>query len=66
MNLKAFHIFFISAATVLAAGLGVWCLREHAQAGDGAGVLAGAVASFAAAIGLVVYGAWFLRKVKGL
>lgn len=66
MNLKAFHVLFIAAATVLAAGLGVWCLRQHAAARDGAGVLAGAVASFAAAVGLVVYGAWFLRKVKGL
>ena len=66
MNLKAFHIFFIAAATLLAGGLGVWCLREHAAAGDGAGILVGAVASFAAAAGLVAYGAWFLRKMRGM
>jgi len=66
VNLKAFHVLFIGAATLLAGGLGVWCLREHAAAGDGAGILVGAVVSFAAAGGLVVYGAWFLRKVKGL
>jgi hypothetical protein len=65
VSLKAFHVLFIAAATLLAGGLGVWCLREHAAA-DGAGTLAGAVASFAAAGGLVAYGTWFLRKVKGL
>jgi hypothetical protein len=27
---------------------------------------AGAVVSFAAAAGLVAYGAWFLRKMRGL
>ena len=66
MSLKAFHVLFIVAATLLAGGLGVWCLREHAAAGDGAGILVGAVVSFAAAGGLVVYGAWFLRKMRGL
>ena len=66
MSLKAFHVLFIVASTLLAGGLGVWCLREHAAAGDGAGALAGAVASFAAAAGLVGYGVWFLRKVRAL
>jgi hypothetical protein len=66
VSLKAFHVLFIAAATVLAGGLGVWCLREHAAASDGAGTIACAVASFAAAAGLVAYGTWFLRKVKGL
>ena len=66
MNLKAFHVAFITAATLLFAGLGVWCLREHADAGDGRGLLVGAVASFIAAAGLLAYGGWFLRKVRGL
>ena len=66
MNLKAFHVAFITAATLLFAGLGVWCLREHAAANDGAGLVAGAVGSFLAAAGLLVYGGWFLRKVRGL
>jgi len=66
VNLKAFHIVFIAAATVLAGGLGVWCLREHAAASDGVGILFGAVVSFVAAAGLVAYGAWFLRKMRGL
>jgi hypothetical protein len=66
VNLKAFHVLFIVASTLLAGGLGVWCLREHAAAGNGAGALVGALLSFAAAAGLVAYAAWFLRKVKGL
>lgn len=66
MNLKAFHVAFITAATLLFAGLGVWCLREHAAAHDGAGFVAGAVAAFVAAAGLLAYGGWFLRKVRSL
>ena len=66
MNLKAFHVAFITAATLLFVGLGVWCLREHAEAHDGRGLIAGAVASFLAAAGLLAYGGWFLRKVRSL
>ena len=66
MNLKAFHVAFVTAATLLFAGLGVWCLREHAAADDGAGYVAGALGSFVAAGGLLVYGGWFLRKMRGL
>jgi len=65
MNLRAFHILFIGAATALAAFLGVWCLNLH-RAEDGLGSLLAAVASFAAALGLVVYGSWFLRKTRRL
>jgi hypothetical protein len=65
MNLRAVHLVFIGAATALAALLGWWCLNLY-RTEDGAGALLGAVGSFAAALGLVAYGSWFLRKTRQL
>lgn len=59
MSLKLFHVVFIAAALALALWTGMWAL------GEGSAVWL-AVASFAAAAGLVVYGAWFLRKMRGV
>ena len=58
MNLRAFHVLFISASVLLALGLGAWCVREHSPAGA-----AGAVV---VALALVVYETWFLRKTRKL
>jgi hypothetical protein len=58
MSLKAFHIAFIALATLLALWLAVWA------AGNGFPLLAGGAGAAAAA--LVVYGIWFLRKMKGV
>ncbi|HXT19438.1 MAG TPA: hypothetical protein VN923_01685 [Thermoanaerobaculia bacterium] len=63
MSLKAFHVIFISAAVVLAVWLGVWAWGQRQAAGDG-GFTALAIGAFAAAAGLVVYEAWFLRKTR--
>lgn len=63
MNLRAFHIVFIAAATLLAVVLGVWCLRLY-RAQDGVLTLVSALASFGVALALLLYGSWFLRKVR--
>ena len=65
MSLKAFHVFFVVVSTLLALGFGVWSVNEYARAGRG-GTLAMGVASFVAAVALVVYGFWFLRKLKNV
>ena len=65
MSLKAFHIVFIVISTLLALGTGVWCLWVNLVAGAPIYV-AGAIASFAVAIVLLVYGFWFYRKMKRL
>lgn len=62
MSLKAFHVIFISAAVVLAVWLGFWSLDQRQTSGGG--WLALAVGSFTAALGLVVYEVWFLRKTR--
>ena len=65
MSLKAFHFFFIFISTALALGLGSWCIWVDLV--EGAPIyLAGAIASFASAVALFIYGIWFYRKMKRL
>ncbi|MBI4028116.1 MAG: hypothetical protein HY360_24240 [Verrucomicrobia bacterium] len=63
MSLKAFHLIFISAAILLAFGFGAWCLAAWPSGGMPARVSM-AVLSFGAAIGLLFYGKWFLKKLN--
>lgn len=65
MSLKGFHIVFIICSTLLALVLGAWCVRVNLLFGAPA-FLAGAVASFAVALALVIYGVWFFKKMKRL
>ncbi|HWN24416.1 MAG TPA: hypothetical protein VNN16_04845 [Candidatus Sulfotelmatobacter sp.] len=65
MSLKGFHIVFIIFSTLLALGIGAWCVWVDLV--EGAPIyLAGAICSFVVAIALVVYGGWFYRKMKRL
>jgi hypothetical protein len=65
MSLKGFHIVFIVFSTLLALGVGGWCIWVDLV--EGAPIyLMGAVASFVSAVALVVYGFWFYRKMKRL
>ena len=63
MSLKAFHIFFIVASIVLAAGVGCWGWREF-SAGRLTSSLGIAAASFLTAAGLAVYLFGFLGRMK--
>lgn len=54
MNLKQFHIIFIYAALVLAAGFGGWCVTNDR-------VWMG-IASFVLAVALIGYVGYFARK----
>jgi hypothetical protein len=65
MSLKGFHIVFIIFSTLLALGLGLWCVWVDLV--EGAPIyLAGAIASFVAAVALIIYGVLFYRKMKRL
>ena len=64
MGLKNIHLLFISMAIALALGFGAWCVWMFRNQGGG-GYLVVSGGSFAAAVGLAVYGNWFLRKMKG-
>lgn len=65
MNLRGFHAFLIVLAAALAALFGLWCLRLYSVE-SGVGSLVAALASFAIAVGLVLYDRWFLRKTRAL
>ncbi len=62
MSLKAFHVVFVLASIALAVWFGVWAAGRAEAGGAGWWLLAGG--GFAAAAALVVYGVWFLRKMK--
>ncbi len=56
MSLKAVHIFFITVATLFCVGFGFLALRQDLTF---LGVL-----GFVGAVALLVYGGWFLKKMK--
>lgn len=64
MSLKAFHLVFIGASTLLAFGFAAWCLATGPQPAGAGRALAG-LASIAVGLGLIAYEAWFLRKMRG-
>ncbi len=65
MSLKHIHVVFIAAATALSVVFGAWCWAQW-KADGGVGMLIGAGGSAATAVGLLVYGRWFLLKMRGM
>lgn len=63
MNLKAFHIVFVIAASLVSFVFGGWAWRYGAT-NESALYQAASVASFAAGLALIVYGFWFWRKIS--
>lgn len=66
MSLKAFHIVFITSAVILAVFLGGWCLFEFFTHTHRIGDLLLGLLSLAGSVGLVVYGRYFLKKLKNI
>jgi hypothetical protein len=65
MSLKGFHILFVVLTTLVALGIGGYCIWVDLVVGEPV-YRTGAIASFASAAGLVIYGIWFYRKMKKL
>ena len=65
MSIKGFHILFIIVSTLLALGIGCWCVWVDITIGEPV-YLGGAIASFACTVALVIYGVLFYRKMKRL
>jgi hypothetical protein len=66
MSLKAFHLVFITAASALAFGCGVWGLESFASRAGQASDLVFSLGSFAAGAGLILYERYFLKKLKNV
>lgn len=64
MSLKAFHLIFITAASALAFGFGVWELRDYFSPDGRFGNLAMGALSVLGGIALIVYERYFLKKLK--
>lgn len=65
MSLKYFHIFFITLSVILSWGTAAFEFQNYS--GDKNLLNLGiSVFAFAVGIGLLVYGAWFLRKTSKL
>ena len=56
MSLKAFHLIFVTLLTALSFGFAAWAFNSG-RPGFGAG-------SIAAGILIIVYGIYFLKKLK--
>ena len=59
MSLKGFHVFFIILATLLAIGFAAWSLMNQTAVPIG-------ICSAILALGLIVYGVWFVKKSKNI
>ncbi len=64
MSLKALHIVFIIASLLLCLGFGGWAFDNYFEGGHTRADLIYGVASLFAAAGLLIYGKYFLRKLK--
>jgi hypothetical protein len=64
MSLKAFHIVFITAASALAFGCGVWWLKDYSAPDGRTWDLIYGVGALVVGAGLIVYERYFLKKTK--
>jgi hypothetical protein len=63
MSLKAFHVVFITVSILLAFGFSGWEFKAYSE-DKGWVDLAFGLGSGLAGIGLIVYGRYFLKKLK--
>lgn len=66
MSLKAFHVIFISAASALAFGCGVWELKNYWSPEGRTSDLVVGIGSVAAGVLLIVYERYFLKKTRNV
>ncbi len=65
MSLKAVHILFIIASTLLCFGFSAWAFQAYSNEEMGkTGHLAMAATSGLLGVGLLVYGRYFLKKLR--
>jgi hypothetical protein len=63
VSLKAFHVVFIVASTLLSVAFGLWSIAAYR--GEGEALYLGlGIFSFLVAAGLIVYFSYFLKKMK--
>lgn len=63
MSLKAFHIVFVGASVILMLGLAGFSFGDYRESGSALSLLWTGLA-VGAATGMLIYGRYFLRKLK--
>ena len=63
MSLKGFHIFFISISVLLSVFFAIWSLKEYTAESDSFYLMV-FMLTLLFILSLVVYGRWFLKKIK--
>lgn len=66
MSLKTFHIVFITAASALAFGCGVWWLKDYFGTDGRTSDLIYGVGALVVGVGLIVYECYFLKKTRNV
>jgi hypothetical protein len=64
MSLKSFHLIFITAASALAFGFGVWELKQYWSPEGRTADLATGLGSVLVGVALILYERYFLKKLK--
>jgi len=64
MSLKAFHIFFISLASLMTLGCGIWGLKTYFSPERVPWQLWFGVGSLLVSLSLMIYGRRFVKKMK--
>ncbi len=65
MSLKVFHLVFVTVSAILGLGFGAWAIADYRRNGSAESLWWG-LGSLAGTAALIVYGRWFLRKLKGV
>ena len=63
MSLKAFHIVFITASVLMAFGVSAWEVQAYQVGGRNVDLIL-AIGAAVAGVALLVYGRYFLKKLK--
>ncbi|MCX6885253.1 MAG: hypothetical protein NTX27_09445 [Verrucomicrobia bacterium] len=66
MSLKALHLVFVNAFSILAFCFAAWLLKHYSTPEGQALDLVGALGSTIAGIAIIVYGVRFLKKLKNI
>lgn len=66
MSLKAFHIFFISLASLMTLCCGIWALKTYFSPEPRTWQLWFGIGSLLVSVSLMIYGRSFIKKTKNL
>jgi len=66
MSLKAFHVIFITAASAMAFGCGVWGIKNYFSPDGRLIELIFGIGAILVGVALIIYERYFLKKLKNV